>query len=96
MSFVSSRPSFQFATVQSSNILRTTENLESGNWVETRLSVLPCPCRPCEQAVTLHNFGLLFFTVAFANSECLYSVTLVESQSVSVFICDCVVFLNIS
>ena len=37
-SFVSSRPSFQFATVQSE--LRTTENLEIGNWVETRQNCL--------------------------------------------------------
>ena len=35
-SFVLSRSSFQFATVQSKKILRITENLEIRNWVETR------------------------------------------------------------
>ena len=44
-----SRPSFQFASVQSQIIiLRITERLEIGNWVETRdktkLSCLACSC----------------------------------------------------
>ena len=33
-------------------ILRITEDLEIGNWVETRLNCqLSCPCRRCEQAI---------------------------------------------
>ena len=51
-SFVLSRPSFQFATVQSLNILRITEQLEIGNWSSQDKTVLFCACRRCEQAVT--------------------------------------------
>ena len=61
-----------------SNILRTSENLEIGNWVETKQNcfvnnclqlcshrphgqdktVICCPCRRCEQAVTDHSLLL--------------------------------------
>jgi len=48
--------------------LKTAKNLEIGNWVETRLNCLvlspilftpptrtSCPCRRCEQTITLRH-----------------------------------------